>query len=329
MDIARFYPLMIITAAFVFDLLIGDPGYPYHPVRLIGRLIIVLEKRFRRIAGGRITAGCLFGLTITGGSAGVVLILITAAGLGDNLTGYPVFSTLVVLYFLYSGISLKDLYNKAMEIYFLLEKNDLKEARFKLSRIVGRETDALTKEGIIRAVVETVAENMVDGVISPLFYGFIGGAPLMTAYKAVNTLDSMVGYKNKKYFYFGRFSARLDDVANFIPARISLFMITIAALLKRKYPLRVLRIAFRDGQKNPSPNSGISEAAIAGALGIQLGGPCIYHGKRIVKPLIGDNIKPLHPDHIKEALGLVICGSVLFFILGLLATGFVYWLVIK
>jgi adenosylcobinamide-phosphate synthase len=320
-----YFLLLMMTAAFILDLLVGDPEYPYHPVRLIGGMITRLEKPFRGIAGGRIVAGSLFGLTITGISVGTVLLLTALAGMVDSLSGYPVVSGLAGIYIIYSGISLKDLWKKAMEIYLLLEKKDLAGARFKLSRIVGRETHTLPEEGIIRAVVETVAENMVDGIISPLLYAFIGSAPCIAGYKAVNTLDSMIGYKNEKYSYFGRFSARLDDVLNYIPARISLFFLAAAAAVMGKHPLRVLRIGVRDGQKNPSPNSGISEAAVAGALGIRLGGPCVYHGKKTEKPFIGDDTFPPQPRHIKEALGLVVTGSLLFFITGLFVTGYVSW----
>jgi adenosylcobinamide-phosphate synthase len=182
---------------------------------------------------------------------------------------------------------------------------------------VGRDTNTLEHQDVIRATVETVAENIVDGVISPLFYAFIGGAPLALAYKAVNTLDSMVGYKNERYMDFGWASAKIDTSANFIPARLSVLFVPLASLIMGKDASNSWSMAIRDGKKNPSLNSGIPEAAIAGALGIQLGGLNYYDSKPVLKPHIGDNVNALETRHIKDSIKISYVSSGLFLIVGI------------
>jgi adenosylcobinamide-phosphate synthase len=204
-----------------------------------------------------------------------------------------------------------------MAVFYALERGDIVKARRNLSRIVSRETQGLGPHEIIRATVESIAENIVDGIISPLFYAFLGGAPLALGYKAVNTLDSMVGYKDDRYRYFGWASARLDDLANFIPARISVVILSLASLILGKRGSCAFKIAIRDGGKNPSPNSGIPQAAMAGALEIQLGGLNIYKGKRVLKPKLGQDIQPLSLIHIKEALKIAYLSSFLMVSFGL------------
>ena len=218
---------------------------------------------------------------------------------------------------IYFSISIKSLAFEAKNVMTSLKENDLIKARKFLAKIVGRDTVHLNEEQIMRACVETVAEGSVDGVLSPLFYSFIGGPIGAIAYKAVNTLDSMVGYKNEKYIRFGWASARLDDVANYIPARISCLLIPTASFLCGCSFKRSLKIALRDGRKHESPNSGIPEAAIAGALGVQLGGPSTYQGEFVEKPFIGDNQNQLTLKSVDTAVKITYVTSILFLIFGI------------
>lgn len=227
------------------------------------------------------------------------------------------FETVAGAVIIYFAISIKSLADEAKKVMHFLRKNDLINARKALSQIVGRDTTHLNDEQIIRACVETVAESTVDGVLSPLFFAFMGGPPAAMAYRAVNTMDSMVGHKDEKYLRFGWASARLDDVANYIPARISALFIPVAAFFCGYSPVRSLKIAIRDGRKHESPNSGISEAAMAGALGIQLGGSSSYQGEIITKPFIGDAHNPLTLSAINGAIKLMYITSILFIIGGI------------
>jgi len=211
----------------------------------------------------------------------------------------------VSTFFIFTALSTRTLGKEARSIYQSLKAGNIKEARKKLSLIVGRDTENLDKDEIVRATVETVAENSVDGIISPLFYAALGGAPLALAYKAVNTLDSMVGYKNEKYIYFGWFSAKLDDAANYIPARLSILLILLASFILRKRTSKALHTILRDGKKSPSPNAGIPEAGFAGALGIQLGGINYYQGKKVSKPILGIKIKQRDKGDIIQAINLM------------------------
>lgn len=309
-----------LGSAFVLDLLFGDPEYPYHPIRLIGGLIARLEKPFRRISGRQMLNGALFALFIILFSYFAVVLLLSGAAWIDRRIPWapvPVFRSLVSIYILYSCISLKDLKDKAMEIKHALDREGVESARQKLSMIVGRDTAHLDEKETVRATVETAAENIVDGILSPLFFAFIGGAPMMLAYKAANTLDSMVGYKNEKYIYFGRVSARIDDVLNFIPARLSALFIPLASLITGKNGFRAFKTTLKDGQKHTSPNAGIPEAAIAGALGVQLGGVNYYFGEKSVKPHIGQPIHALNRDHITQTIVIAYGASVLFLLAGL------------
>jgi adenosylcobinamide-phosphate synthase len=306
--------------AFIIDLLIGDPEYPFHPVRLIGKGIARLENAFRKIAANQKMNGFLFFVCIVSGTFAIVYALVFISGKLDGLTGLNVAKTLVVVYFIYSGLCMRDLRDKAMEIERLLEEGNIRGARERLAFIVGRDTEHLDEKEIVRATVETVAENITDGIISPLFYALLGGAPLMMAYKAVSTLDSMVGYKNERYLDFGFASAKADDIANFIPARISACVIPVVALFTGGDAFRSLRTAIRDGGKNPSPNSGVSEAAVAGALGVRLGGTSCYNGERSDKPVIGDAVTELRNGHIHRSVTIAYGAGFLFFAIVLFLT---------
>ncbi len=304
--------LIQIMIAYVLDIIIGDPQWSYHPVRLIGKFIENVEKGLRK-------------LPIPERLAGIILTIIILSGI--FLTTYALVSVSRQVHFLceltmgaiiiYFSVSVKSLAVEAKKVMTSLGKNDLINARRFLAQIVGRDTAHLNQEQIIRACVETVAEGSVDGVLSPLFYSFIGGPIGAIAYKAVNTLDSMVGYKNDKYIRFGWASARLDDVANYIPARISGVLIPVASFFCGCGFKNSLKIALRDGCKHESPNSGIPEAAIAGALGVQLGGPSTYQGGIVEKPFIGDNQNQLTMESVDMAIKITYVTSVLFLICGI------------
>jgi adenosylcobinamide-phosphate synthase len=199
---------------------------------------------------------------------------------------------------IYTTLATKCLKDEAIKIYKVLKSGDIEKSRIQLSYIVGRDTTSLDGGEIIRATVETVAENTVDGIIAPMFYAFIGGAPLAMAYKAINTLDSTVGYKNEKYMNLGFASAKIDDIANYIPARISVLLMTIGSLILGYDYKRCFKISIRDRKNHKSPNCAYSEGAVAGALGVQLGGTNIYFGKEVYKPTIGDKIRKIEIEDI-------------------------------
>lgn len=301
---------LIILLAFILDLIVGDPHWLLHPVRLIGGLIEFLEDNLRKTKIPLKISGGLLVIFIVGFTLGISFLLIKFAYWLNYYSGFLLSSVLV-----YFAIAPRNLYNESMKIYSFLKKGDLEFARKSLSMIVGRDTNKLSESEVIRASVETVAENGVDAVISPLFYAMIGGAPLAIVYRAINTMDSMVGYKNKRYIDFGWAAARLDDAVNYIPARLSAILIPLSSLIYGKDWLGSFKIVFRDGKKNPSPNSGIPEAAVAGALGIQLGGLNYYGGVPSNKAFIGDCSSELSIGHIKEANILIFISSILFILI--------------
>lgn len=300
-----------VALAYILDLMFGDPRWMLHPVKVIGWLIKKLELFLREAFKNERIGGIILAISVIGVSWSVSFIII---GFAYSINRY--LGSIVSIMIIYTSIAAKDLDMESMEVYRSLERKDIISARKKLSFIVGRDTRNLGNREVIRATVETVSENIVDGIISPLFYAFIGGAPLALAYKAINTLDSMVGYKNEKYKDFGWASAKIDTLANFIPARLSALFLPLASLLAGKDALNSWRIARRDGRKNPSPNSGIPEAAIAGALGVQLGGLNYYNSKANLKPFIGDDIFALEAGHIKESVKISYISSALFLIVG-------------
>jgi adenosylcobinamide-phosphate synthase len=245
----------------------------------------------------------LFLILMTWGSA---FVLVTAAG-----AFHPLLKTGLEIVMIYFCISIHSLQKSAKEVGTALENNHLAAAREKLSLIVGRDVHGLGVAGISRAAVETVAENFVDGVVSPLFFALIGGAPLCMAYKMVNTLDSMVGYKNETYIDFGKAAARIDDMANFIPARLSVPFIALAAELVGRSGWRAFRTALAEGSSHASPNSGWPEAAFSGALGIKLGGPNDYRGRLVEKPYIGVRFGEAGGKHIEKACQLMLLSALL------------------
>ncbi|MCQ4574108.1 MAG: adenosylcobinamide-phosphate synthase CbiB [Candidatus Brocadiales bacterium] len=301
-------PLLV---AFIIDLVIGDPRGMPHPVRAIGRVIEWAESPLRRLPSERLS-GII--LTVSVVSATYFLtswVLSTSSHYGLML--YFIVASITI----YFTISVKSLADEARAVISALETGDIIKARQRLSRIVGRDTEDLDESQVVRACVESVAEGTVDGVISPIFYAALGGPAAAMAYKAVNTLDSMVGYRNDRYLRFGWASARLDDLANYVPARISLRLIAISSCICGKPFWDCICIATRDGRRHPSINSGIPEAAFAGALGVQLGGPSTYGGVVSDKPLIGEPKNALNIDRIKEAVNVAYVASFLALGLGL------------
>lgn len=292
--------LLSIVLAYLLDLIFGDPRWLPHPVRGMGKLTEFLEKKLRGSISCQILSGAVLTITVVGLAYLGSFFAIRLAGQINRWAGFTISTVLI-----FTTLSSRSLSKEARSVYQSLKSGSIKDARKKLSLIVGRDTQVLNQDEIIRATVETVAENSVDGIISPLFYAALGGAPLAIAYKAINTLDSMIGYKNERYLYFGWFSAKLDDIANYIPARLSILLVPLASLILRKRPLNTLCTILRDGKKSPSPNAGIPEAAFAGALGIQLGGVNYYQGKKVSKPILGVEAKQREEEHIIEAIHLM------------------------
>ncbi len=284
--------LIIFASAFLLDLVIGDPFFLPHPVRIIGIGIEKLESTLRRITTkptGERTAGIVLAVFII--SVTFSLTYLLQRWIFLHFTGPVRFLGYVLLVYLTATtVATKELLKAGTIVITAVQTGNIGEARRHLSMIVGRDVDALDEKGILKAVIETVSENLSDGVIAPIFYLTLGGLPLALAYKAANTLDSMVGYKNDKYRFFGWASARFDDLVNYIPARISGLLIVLSSgitLFSFSRLQTSLKTMLRDGRNHSSPNSGYPEAAIAGALGVQLGGPTRYFGSLVEKPYIG------------------------------------------
>lgn len=307
--------IIICMLAFLLDLILGDPAWLYHPVRIIGLLIAGLEKILRKIAGeSRILQG------ITGGILWILVSGITFAVTAGILClmgkTHPALAFVIEVFWCYQSLAVTSLRKESMKVYGKLKAEDLSGARQAVSMIVGRDTDRLTREGVIKAAVETVAENTSDGVIAPLFYMLIGGAPLAFLYKAVNTMDSMIGYKNEKYLFFGRTAAKMDDVFNFIPARIAALLMIVAAYLCRLNGKKARQIYRRDQRNHASPNAAQTEAVCAGALGVQLAGDTYYFGKLYEKPTIGDPDRAVTIADIPAACSLMYVTAILMLVMG-------------
>lgn len=293
----------IFLSAYVLDLLIGDPAFIPHPVVLIGKFIDRGEKLLRRFAadpGGERVAGAVLAVVTVVMTYTTVFWLIRASYILNFWVGVITNVWVLSMTFAAKGLAVA-----GRNIHDLLVQDKLEEARKAVGMVVGRDTENLPAREVVRATVETVAENLVDGVIAPLFYAVLGGAPLAMAYKAVNTLDSMIGYKNDRYKNFGWFAARLDDAANFLPARVVIpLLLTAAALLKLdvKAAWKTIR---RDAAKHPSPNGGIPESLVAGALGIQLGGLNYYFGQPSFRATMGDKRRNMEPVDIETTVKLM------------------------
>ena len=305
-----------VLGGFLLDAVFGDPAWLPHPVVLMGRCITALENHLRT-ALSKTPQGELVG----GGVVVAVLPLGTLAvtGLACHLAAalHPALGLALQMFWCAQALAAKGLVQESRNVYRELVKGDLPAARRAVARIVGRDTQALTAEGVTKAAVETVAENASDGVIAPLFYMLIGGAPLALTYKAINTMDSMLGYKNEKYLYFGRCAAKLDDAANWLPSRLAALLWVAAAVLTGNSARGAWRIWRRDRHNHASPNSAQTESACAGALGVQLAGPAYYFGEYYDKPTIGDPLRPIEPQDILRANRMMYAESVLALVIGL------------
>lgn len=309
-----FINCICIGLAYIVDRLIGDPRVLPHPVVMIGKCIALLEKIIRRVVVQERMlklAGMLFPLLIAGGAFFVVTLLLDILRLWN---GWLTF--VAEVWIVSTTIAVKGLGDAAMEVYRHLQNGDFQKARHSLGMIVGRDTAYLDESEISRGTVETVAENIVDAIISPLFFALIGGAPLAMAYRAVNTLDSMVGYKNEAYRNLGWASARMDDVLNYIPARLTGVLIMVTCFFMRLNVRRAWTAIRRDAKLHPSPNSGIPEAAVAGALGIQLGGTNFYQGIPSHRAKMGEPLRAIQKLDIILAVQIMnraatICVAVL------------------
>lgn len=283
------FPLII---GYLFDLLIGDPYRMPHPIKLFGNAISFAEKRFNRGAYLRLKGSLVAGA--------LVLLVFFVSFLIDRLTAPNVWlHHVVVAVLVFYGLANRCLVDEALRVEHQLTQHGLEAGRKQLSFIVGRDTRNLDANSIRTAVLETLSENLSDGVIAPLFYYALGGVPLMFAYKMVNTLDSMVGYKNERYLRFGWFSARLDDLLNFIPARITALLMVLVA-----FSWRGVAFVFKYGHKHASPNSGYPESALAGILNCRFGGPNVYHGVLVSKPYIGHNQRDITRADIRKACAI-------------------------
>lgn len=296
------------VCGFALDLLLGDPDWMPHPVVLMGKLIAwaerVLRARLPATPRGELWGGAVLALALPSAtlavSGGVCLLAARV---------HPAAAFAVQTLWCWQALAVRGLAEESEQVRLALVSGDLPAARRAVSRIVGRDTEGLTAEGVTKAAVETVAENFADGVAAPLLYMFVGGAPLALVYKSINTMDSMVGYRNARYLRFGRAAARLDDAANYLPARIAAWFWIAAAAVTGQDGRGAVRIWRRDARCHPSPNSAQTESACAGALGIQLAGPAWYFGQYCEKPTIGDAIRPAEPADICRANRMLYAAS--------------------
>ena len=300
--------LVALVMGYILDLIFGDPYWMPHPVRFIGNLISILEKVIRRFMPktkrGEYIGGIILTVMVVSISMVIPLVIILMA---KSINTYLALT--VESFMCYQILATKSLKVESMKVYDELAKNDLPSARKAVSMIVGRDTKDLTFSGVAKAAVETVAENTSDGIIAPMIFIAIGGAPMGFFYKAINTMDSMVGYKNEKYMNFGRFAAKLDDVVNYLPARISAYQMILSSFFLRYDYKNAFKIYKRDRYNHASPNSAQTESVCAGALDVQLAGNAYYFGKLYEKPTIGDNIREINYDDIKKANRLLYCTS--------------------
>ena len=320
-----YYSIYALAAGFILDLIIGDPRWLYHPVCVIGNLIALLEKILRKIFPktdkGELVAGTVEVILVCLFSGGIPFLIL------HFLYGISAWAGLALeTFWCYQLLATKSLKTESMKVYDRLKNGTLDEARYAVSMIVGRDTQSLTKEGIIKAAVETVAENSSDGVVAPLIYMLIFGPVGGVVYKAVNTMDSMIGYVEEKYFYIGKFAAKLDDVLNYIPARISGILVIISAFILRYDYKNAFRIFKRDRKKHASPNSAQTESAMAGALGVQLAGDATYFGVVHKKPYIGDKKREIENEDIKRANDIMYTMTIICLVVGFVIRSVVMWL---
>ncbi|MCI0616197.1 adenosylcobinamide-phosphate synthase CbiB [bacterium] len=304
---------LIFSCAYLLDLIIGDPEWFPHPVRFIGKMIQSGECTIRKVAKDQwseFVGGSLVSIFLVAGT-----YLATYLILKEIESWNKTISVVLSVYLASTTLATCCLLNEVRRVLKFLQSGSLKEARVYVSRIVGRDTRDLNDTEIVRAAIETLAESSSDGIVAPMFYLAMGGVPAAIAYKTINTLDSMIGHRDSRYEYFGKFAARLDDIANFIPARITAFLITFSAFFCRMNWRGAWKIWQRDGRKHQSPNAGRPEAAIAGALGVRLGGLNFYSGEPHRGAFFGEPLAPLTCDALERALILVKMVSVLSFLI--------------
>ena len=298
-----------IWIAYVLDLIFGDPQNIIHPVQVIGKMISSGEKFLLGENSGlsrkyKFFAGMMLNITVISLTYGITYLI-------HRTSENSIILTVAEIYLMYTVFSINSLAREGNRVYNILKEGNIERARKDLSYLVSRDTETMDEKMIIRSTMETISENTVDGIVAPMLYMFLGGLPLSMTYKAINTLDSMVGYKNEKYMDFGKFSAKLDDVANFIPARITGILIVIASMILGYDYKNSLKIFIRDRKNHSSPNSGHAEAGVAGALGVQFGGKVSYFGKEVDKPVIGDKTKDFELEDIKKNIKIMYAASFL------------------
>ena len=298
-----------IWIAYVLDLIFGDPQNIIHPVQIIGKMIDIgekslLGKKYKSDRKYKFFAGMILNITVISLTYGITYLI-------RRISENSIIFTVAEIYLMYTIFSINSLAREGNRVYNILKEGNIERARKDLSYLVSRDTETMDEKMIIRSTMETISENTVDGIVAPMLYMFLGGLPLSMTYKAINTFDSMVGYKNEKYMDFGKFSAKLDDVANFIPARITGILIVIASMILGYDYKNSLKIFIRDRKNHSSPNSGHAEAGVAGALGVQFGGRVSYFGKEVDKPVIGDKIKDFELEDIKKNIKIMYVASFL------------------
>ena len=298
-----------IWIAYVLDLIFGDPQNIIHPVQVIGKMIssgekYLLGKRHESDRKYKFFAGMILNITVISVTYAVTYLIYKSS---EN----SIIFTVAEIYLMYTIFSINSLAREGNRVYNILKEGNIERARKDLSYLVSRDTGTMDEKMIIRSTMETISENTVDGIVAPMLYMFLGGLPLSITYKAINTFDSMVGYKNEKYMDFGKFSAKLDDVANFIPARITGILIVIGSIILGYDYKNSLKIFIRDRKNHSSPNSGHAEAGVAGALGVQFGGRVSYFGKEVDKPVIGDKAKDFELEDIKKNIKIMYAASFL------------------
>jgi adenosylcobinamide-phosphate synthase len=297
-----------LALAVIMDWIIGDPYWFPHPVIYIGKLISLLEKKGRNICKSDKGLKAFGGLIVL--TVGLISFIIPFAIL-HAAKEIPILYHVLNVILLWTTVAARSLHKEGMKVYKALENEDIEDAKLKLSYIVGRDTKSLSEGEIIRADVETIAENASDGVIAPLIFAALGGAPLAMLYKAVNTMDSMLGYMNEKYRFIGFFPAKTDDLLNLIPSRLTGGLMCVAAPIVGGDIIKSFRIMMRDRKNHKSPNCAYPEAAAAGAMRIQLGGTNSYFGELMYKPTIGDKQKELQSTHIKDTIKLMYGSEIL------------------
>lgn len=305
-----------VLIGFILDILLGDPEWMPHPVVLMGKAISALEKRLRAILP-KTPQGEKMGGIILAVSLPVGTLLISGGLCWVFWRIHPGLGLALQSFWCWQALAMRCLAKESKNVWHCLKNEGIDAARKAVARIVGRDTAELSQQGVTKAAVETVAENFSDGVLAPMLYMLIGGAPLALTYKSINTMDSMVGYKNDRYLYFGRAAAKLDDVVNFIPSRIAALLWVIASPLSGGNIRKSWYIWRRDRRNHASPNSAQTESACAGSLGVQLAGPASYFGKQVEKPFIGDPVREIQPDDILKTNRMMVTASILGLVIGL------------